>query len=288
MNKKIWLFIWLLTPIGVYSQDLYYPYVDSTAVWYVEHEIKLMEGGSISSGETFISYEKHYFQKDSFVDGIQFYKACVEFMGLDTVLEVGYSYEIDSLVYAVSSIEQRKEHMLDYDFTVTPIDTLDVNGYILNEYNSFSEELSLFEGIGYGLGYRMLVYGETYYYDGEAIRWSINNYHTKEMKCLCYERDGKVIYKNSPETECWPRTVGIRKSLISEIEIPNPLTHRQEIEVANYSTLQVINLAGVVIKSVDLRGEGTYDLEPSSFRGGLYFIKLIGDGYFAMKKIQIR
>gem|GEM_PF-2860023 len=49
--------------------------------------MKLKEGSEVCIffDKTFVGYEKHYYRKDSFIDGIQFYKAYVEFLGLDTV-----------------------------------------------------------------------------------------------------------------------------------------------------------------------------------------------------------
>jgi len=259
----------------IFGQDKYYPYVDTTAVWYVKHEVKLKDqpDGSIFNDETFVGYQKHYFKKDSIVDGIQYYKACVEFMGLDTILTLGLSYEVDSVVYSLASIERKDEVLMDHDFRNPLPETINANDYIFSEHESVSDEYEYYEAIGYGIGFRMLVNGFTYYYNGSEIIWSINGYHTKELKFLCYERDGKIIHKANSDTDCWPTPTSITNTN-NNIKITNPIESTQILNVSGYKTLTIINTSGIIIEFENIKESQSYTLEISDYKTGHYNIIL--------------
>lgn len=271
--------ITLITGItSIFSQDKYYPYVDTTAIWYVKHEVKLKDSpdGSIFNDETFVGYEKHYFKKDSMVDGIQYYKACVEFMGLDTILTLGFSYEIDSVVYSLESIERKDEALLDYDFRNPLQETINADDYIFSKYESVSDEYPLYEAIGHGLGFTVLVNGFTYYYNGVDILWSINDYHTKELKYLCYERNGDIIHKANSDTDCWPSATSIITTSC-DFKISNPVESTQILNVTGYKTLTITNVSGNVIEFEYLNGSQSYTLETADYKTGYYNLTLTND-----------
>jgi hypothetical protein len=288
MKNVVLIILGFCSQFLLFSQQ-YIPFPDADAVW----NVILTEWQPVDSSFKFFSitgdttynslqYHKIYrFEDSTFNNIIRYYGA--------------YRETDDRKIYLIDcdlfSITDSVEVVL-YDFSKTVGDTcfVGLNGtdpfgiyYIIDHVDSLliennyrktfhflSHQDFWIEGIGSSDG---LLYPVTWGFG--LMFWDL----------VCFKQNDEVIYLNPDYGTCFPLLVSTEdqhamNSPISNL-YPNPVIDISTIEITdpgnNFSKLEIYNLTGACVKSINITGKEKIMIFRKDFSPGMYMFRVVGD-----------
>lgn len=265
------------------AQDVYYPFVDTTASWYFKQIVNNPYG---ADGIPTATYKKFYFKKDSLVDNIQYYRSYVDFKGFGDSTPLDFFYEKDSVVYGVSEYDFLNDTVKPsavFDFTDVPVDRITYNGYSFNVYDGYTES------IGYTNGWFPIFRAFWLIFNGESPEWVVNDYWIDPAILTCYERDGKIIYQDPRYSSCWPDDTTAIREIEDKYIVPSVLMGDVLVKTEGYDKLSLISVNGKVVLNEKLENAGLFELKTEELAPNMYWLILSDkNGNGIRQKVTVR
>ena len=305
--KKVFLLVAMMVAglAAAYAQQKYHPvpFQLDNAIWYEyyvdneAYEVKNAKSNyyhyvqfTLDSTDTIISNHKYrnvIFIKNDSVYSTGFFiredtsnrrvylKAHAEWLLYDFSANVGDTIGTIMDTFIVQSIDtiliggiHRKRLNLSCHFSREAI-------LFPNAIGNYQQDVAWLEGIG----------------STEGLLFPTINYYAGANVLVCYSSNNSIIYHNSHFTDCMPtNTITSPESTPSITAYPNPAKDRITFDFggARFSTLRLVNAAGVTVLETTLTGqEPQHTLQLKGLPAGIYSCILSGKDGTATQKIVV-
>jgi hypothetical protein len=279
----------LITATGFGQTNVYHPFPDSNAVW---NEINYYVGGGGCVPPNYCKYT-NYLQGDTTLNSQLYHKI--------------YSNDSTSISYVGGLRENNKKiyyfdktcshEILLYDFNLNIGDSIllpcslcdttnpmymkviSIDSILLSDMTyrkkinfDYGPSWSCIEGIGSEAG---LLY--PYYSCIACICW---------LELVCFEQNDTTLYSNETHVPCFDYFVSnndLKNNSNLLIVFPNPTADNLTIETPDKSTIEILNIQGQIIKTINTADKQT-SIDVADLSSGVYIIKAKTERGVAVKK----
>jgi hypothetical protein len=277
----------MITVMGVGQTNIYHPFPDSNAVW---NEITMHSGGCYSS---YCKYS-NFLQGDTIINTQSYHK--IYSNDSNNVSYVGGLREDNRRIYFF--YKYCSQEVLLYDFNLDIGDSILLSCELCNSsYPMYMKVVSVDSILLTDMTYRKKInfdYGTSWsWIEGIGCEAGLLYPYYSCILCfpcwielVCFKQNDTILYSNETHVPCFEYVVSnneLENNSNIFLVFPNPTTDNLTLETTEKATIEILNIEGQLIKTINIADKQT-SIDVSNLSSGVYIIKAKTERGVAVKK----